>query len=116
MTRMGQVMTGRKAEGRQGRDGTFCLSCEARIYYGEPKPSTVWAKRLRLSEEQIDLLLVAFSEFMEHGGGDPIDALDWVRPNALGLIDQNYPQFSGTSIREGDGRLAEPFPLPRSRA
>ena len=116
MTATGTVRSGRILE----RTPRLCLGCQARITYGDPKPSAAWAERLRLdpiSATQHDLLLVAAAEFAELGGGDPIEFLDWVSIEALGRTSV-IADFAGHSVIEaGQGthrpaRHSEAFPLP----
>ena len=66
-----------------------CHSCHQRNAIGEPRGTLdTWPARLHaepLTTKQWDLLLVAAAEFMELGGGTPIEFLDWCRPDALGI-------------------------------
>lgn len=84
---------GRSETGRQyPRSRTYeCHSCHQRNAIGTPRASESWPAKLRLSERQIDTLLIAAAEFRdlsEEAGmeSDPIAFLDWVRPDALGLV------------------------------
>ena len=66
----------------------ICQSCRMRYAFGEPKPTDSWPARLRMNSDQIDLLLVAAAEYKQlcdEAGeyADPVDFLDWVRPDAL---------------------------------
>jgi len=116
MTATGTVRSGRILE----RTPRLCLGCQARITYGDPKPSMAWAERLRLdpiSATQHDLLLVAAAEFAELGGGDPVEFLDWVSVEALGRT-QDVAYFEGRTVVEpasgtfASARHSEAFPLP----
>ena len=118
MSQVGQVKTGRIDARR------YCEGCGNRIKYGQPKAMDTWTARLRLSKEQHELLLVAAAEFMEIGGGTPVEFLDWCGVESLGGTNHTFPEFAGRSVIEGGNgrpgsqatRQSSPFPLPRSRA
>lgn len=89
--KIGRVETGRVYP----RSRTYeCHSCQQRNAIGEPKASESWAAKMHaagITEEQMDLLLLAAAEYRELCAevGEPaeaVDFLDWVRPDALGLV------------------------------
>ena len=101
-----------------------CEGCGNRIKYGDPRPTEAWPYRLRLTKEQHELLLVAAAEFMEIGGGTPVEFLDWCAVESLGGATHDFPKFDGRSVMESGGgrpgaqltRQSSPFPLPRMRS
>ena len=109
MTSHSFVSTGRTDSRRQ------CASCEMRVRYGDPKPNDTWATRLRLTQESINLLLVAAAEYRDLSGemDDPESAVsfvDWITLTALGRETGVRPDHDG-----GVGGTREdrhPFPLP----
>lgn len=73
-----------------GRTDTrrLCLSCEARVKYGDPRNSEAWVARLQLNPEQVDLILLAAREYdllCEEAGerSTAVEFTDWIRPDAL---------------------------------
>jgi hypothetical protein len=77
-----------------------CESCKVRRALGEPKPNDSWAQRLHLTQLQIDLLLLAATEFellSEDAGtvSNAVDFVDWCAPDAL---DEVRPD-SGAPVR-----------------
>ena len=112
------VTTGRHKAGRVESPTAYCQSCRVRLTVGTPRPSEQWPRRFKLdplSADQFDLLLVGAAEFLHLGGGDIIDFLDWVRPEALGEFTLDHPEFDGLSVQEGDARQSQPWPLPVHR-
>jgi hypothetical protein len=101
-----------------------CPSCDARQQFGEPKISGTWPARLRLTQEQIDLLLVAAAEFRdicdELGEYEEVVGfVDWIAPDALGKVSGKVIEAEGVAIMEGgfisgsmSYRHTSPDPLP----
>jgi hypothetical protein len=78
------VETGRKLQ----RTPRRCEGCEARLTIGDPKPNGAWAQRLKLTPEQVDLLLIAAAEYRDlcDEAGEYQEAVafvDWVSVDAL---------------------------------
>lgn len=66
-----------------------CESCNVRRRTGKPRAGSSWASRLRLSQSELDLLLLAAVEYAllsdEVGEYESvIEFIDWVAPTALG--------------------------------
>lgn len=83
----GEVQTGR----RDARK--LCESCKVRIRVGELRTSEIWPQRLLLTEEQLNLILLAAGEFdrLTDEAGEPETAVafvDWLRPSALNAGDE----------------------------
>lgn len=100
MTEKGAVLTGRISD-----RGRLCAGCGERIKLGTPKPSSAWAARLRLTPEQVDLLLVAAAEYAEASDEvgeyeSAVEFVDWVRLDALGLVSLDPPTIDGISKPE----------------
>ena len=70
-----------------------CHTCHIRNAIGTPRVMDTWPARLHavpLTLEQWELLLTASAEFDELGGGTPVEFLDWVRPDALGIAHSQF--------------------------
>jgi hypothetical protein len=67
-----------------------CDSCEIRKAIGKPRVNDTWAQRLRLSQAQIDELILAAAEYEDlcvksDTITNAVDFIDWVSPEALGM-------------------------------
>jgi len=107
---MTYIQTGRKLAGRprvSSESGPrYCPDCDARMVWGEPNPNYPW-DRLRFTDDQMDLLLLAASEFdkISEDNGDEswaVSFVDWIRPDVLGLKGP-VPSFDGSPPRYASG-------------
>jgi len=116
MPRTARVGVGRP-EGKLNR----CESCGIRMTIGEPRLTDAWASHIRehrLSDWQIELLLMAAAEFaaLSRKAGEPesvVAFIDWLTPEATGRFTLVHPEFDGRSRNHDGSRVSEPFPLPR---
>ena len=58
-----RVRSGRTGRCPRCKHEQFCAGCKQAIKFGDPKSLDLWAGRLSLTEDQINLLLVAAAEF-----------------------------------------------------
>ena len=114
MTNYGWVRTGR-VDTRK-----VCTACGARIRLGEPKPTSTWPARLHLTDEQLNLLLVAAAEFVELGPESAVAFVDWVtgvsrQSGIVGDHDGAPPRHeSGGFAGHAHYNHRHPFPLPEA--
>lgn len=99
----------------------LCASCESRVLYGDPRPGDTWAARLRLTREQLDLLLCAAAEFIEAGDGSAVEFVDWISGTVLGqpVIRTDHDgapprSESGGFARHASYNHRHPFVLPQA--
>ena len=80
------------------REWQLCQGCNARLTIGEPRTSddSAWWQRLRLTEQQRDLLLLAAAEYRdlcEEAGEyqDVVEMIDWLSPSVLESLHYRKP-------------------------
>lgn len=99
-----------------------CAGCNARIKLGDPAPTDTWPHRLHLTDEELDLLLVAAADYRDLAAevGEPESAVsfaDWL----AGVSRQSgvHVEHDGAPARNESGTLSDraskhrhPDPLP----
>ena len=100
----------------------YCMGCQARMRFGDPKPNANWIERLRLTKEQTDLLLVAaaeFSELSEEAGEYALAVayVDWLvgvtRQSGIQVTHDGAPPRNETGTQsDGVAKHRHPDPIP----
>jgi hypothetical protein len=108
---------GRVTGHRNNVKSGYCASCSARILIGNPKSTQTWSQRLHLTQEQVDLLLIAAAEYRDLSAEageyeEAVSFVDWLAPDAL-KDGEGRAWVEVDGKRDEWGRMAgHPDPIP----